>query len=230
MKQFILSMASLSSKIKIILLVMILSCIGFAEGYSQIGYQVALINNATGEPRAMETVKVDLEITNSEGNVIFSGSQTATTNDFGILSLSVGDSSTFKDLDWSKLPFYISVKADGILIGKTEILSVPIAEYAKNTGVLTIERLCETPFSRTLHYDWGKTYNRFSFDIDGTGSCFSETSSNSGQIESSSTDSFKWYKDGNTVIVTIDGMWGYEIRYIPDLDCLFVSDDGMVLK
>ena len=72
MKQFILSMVSLCSKFKIILLVLTMSCIGFAEGYSQIGYQVALINNATGEPRAMETVRVDLEITNSAGNVIFS--------------------------------------------------------------------------------------------------------------------------------------------------------------
>ena len=218
MKQFILSMASLSSTIKIILLVMILSCIGFAEGYSQIGYQVALINNATGEPRAMETVTVDLEITNKEGKTIFSGSQTATTNDFGILSLSVGDSSTFKDLDWSKLPFYISAKADGILIGKTEILSVPIAEYAKNTGVLTIKKLC----SQTWVYSDSNYKFSFTFNEDGTGN-YNYILYYNGAVERRGDYPLRYYCQGN-IVNAISETDSFMLIYIPETNSFSVSD------
>lgn len=40
--------------------------------HAQIGYQVALINRASGEPRANETVNVTIKITNSDGGVICS--------------------------------------------------------------------------------------------------------------------------------------------------------------
>lgn len=107
------------------------------SAYAQIGYQVALLNNATGEPRANETVGVQISITNSKGGVLYSGSQSATTNDFGIISLTVGKETTFNSLSSDQLPLFISATVDGILIGKSQVLSVPVAEYAKNTGTLT---------------------------------------------------------------------------------------------
>lgn len=109
---------------------------------AQIGYQVALINTADGEPRALETVSVKIEISNSAGEVIYSGTSTETSNEFGILSLKVGSEDMFEGVDWSKLPLYISATVDGVLLGKTQILSVPVAEYAKTTGSLTKEYLC----------------------------------------------------------------------------------------
>jgi len=57
---------------------------------AQIGYQVSLLNNATGEPRANESVTVTVKITDSEGTVICEQTKQETTNDFGILSMSVG--------------------------------------------------------------------------------------------------------------------------------------------
>ena len=112
---------------------------------AQIGYQVSLLNTATGEPQANKTVNVNIAIRNTENEVIHTEIQTATTNDFGILSLSVGNEDTFKDADWNKLPFYISVSADGTLIGKSQILTVPVAEYAKTAGpVLTKEMVVGT--------------------------------------------------------------------------------------
>ena len=108
---------------------------------AQIGYQVSLLDNATGEPRADETVTVEIAITDSNGKAICSERKSATTNDFGVLSLTVGNSSTFTDADWSALPFFISATIDGTLIGRSQILNVPVAEYAKQTGVLTKEIL-----------------------------------------------------------------------------------------
>ena len=107
----------------------ILSCIASAAS-AQVGYQVSLLNTATGEPRANTTVNAKVEITDSQDNVIFSGTQQATSNDFGVLQLSVGDADTFNKADTGKMPFFISVTVDGLLIGKSQILSVPVAEVA----------------------------------------------------------------------------------------------------
>ena len=97
---------------------------------AQIGYQVSLLNTATGEPRANVTVNAQVTITDSQDNTIYSGSQQATTNDFGVLSLAVGDDSTFANADTGKMPLFISVSVDGTLVGRSQILNVPGAEVA----------------------------------------------------------------------------------------------------
>ena len=122
----------------------VLSCIASAAS-AQVGYQVSLLNTATGEPRANTTVNAKVEITDSQDNVIFSGTQQATSNDFGVLQLSVGDADTFNKADTGKMPFFISVTVDGLLIGKSQILSVPVAEVAnKMKTSLTKEQLFGT--------------------------------------------------------------------------------------
>lgn len=109
--------------------------------YAQIGYQVSLLNTATGEPRANETVSCVIELTNSEGTVICSETKTATSNDFGVISLTVGNEKTFENMDWNKLPLFVSVTIGGKLIGQSQVLTVPVAEYAKKTGTLTYENI-----------------------------------------------------------------------------------------
>ena len=111
---------------------------------AQIGYQVSLLNSATGEPRANETVGVTLEITNSEGTVVCQESTSATTNEFGVLSLQVGSSNTFANMDWSKLPLYISATVDGVMVGRSQILTVPVAEVAKALVNVDLELICKT--------------------------------------------------------------------------------------
>ena len=104
----------------------------FAAARAQVGYQVSLLNTATGEPRANVTVNAQVTITDSQNKTIYNGTQKATSNDFGVLSLTVGDANTFVEAGTSKWPLFISVTVDGTLIGKSQILSVPIAEVANN--------------------------------------------------------------------------------------------------
>lgn len=144
---------------------------------AQIGYQVSLLNTATGKPQANKTVNVNIAITNAENEVVHTEIQTATTNDFGILSLSVGNEDTFKNADWNKLPFYISVSANGTLIGKSQILTVPVAEYAKTAGtVLTKEMIVGTWSYKYSSFSTVSTtpstvttYHSITFNADGTG-------------------------------------------------------------
>lgn len=112
---------------------------------AQVGYQVSLLNTATGEPRANTAVNAKVEITDSQDNIIFSGTQKATSNDFGVLQLTVGDAETFSKADTGKMPFFISVTVDGLLIGKSQILSVPVAEVAnKVKSTFSIDELVGT--------------------------------------------------------------------------------------
>lgn len=101
---------------------------------AQIGYQISLLNTATGEPRANETVTVNVSLSNNANEVFYSETKSATTNDFGVLSLSIGNADTFKGIDLSKMPFFIEVTANGVMIGKSQMLSVPVAEVAKRVA------------------------------------------------------------------------------------------------
>ena len=124
------------------ILILMLAVMPSIVAHAQIGYQVSLLNSATGQPRAGETVTVGVKLTNSENATVYTTQQKATSNDFGVLSLSIGDAETFEELDWNKLPLYIEVSIDGVLIAKSQVLSVPVAEYAKKSGlVLTKEFL-----------------------------------------------------------------------------------------
>lgn len=56
--------------------------------------------------------------------------------------MSIGDSETFTNANWSKLPFFIEASVEGRIPRKSQLLSVPIAEYAERTGTLTDDLLC----------------------------------------------------------------------------------------
>ena len=118
-------------KIKKLFIVLFMGIMFPYVSYAQIGCQVSLLNKTTGKPRANVTVDAEVTITNSDDEEIYKGTQRATSNDLGVVQLKVGNQGTFKDVDWSKLPFFIEVSVDGTVIGKSQILTVPIAEAAK---------------------------------------------------------------------------------------------------
>ena len=150
---------------------------------AQIGYQVSLLNSATGEPRANVSVEAEVTITNSDAGEIYKGTQRATSNDFGVIQLTVGNQSTFKDVNWTKLPFFIEVSVDGTVIGKSQILTVPIAEAAKYLAPgIDIDDLVGTwswksyygeVYSFTFRRDFSGTLNakdgeeQFTYEIEG---------------------------------------------------------------
>ncbi|MBD5261648.1 MAG: hypothetical protein HDS38_05900 [Bacteroides sp.] len=176
---------------------MLLSCIALSSYVSaQIGYQVSLLNNATGEPRANERVTVTVKITDSEGKTVCDETKNETSNDFGVISMSVGDSDTFANADWSKLPFFIEASVDGRLLGKSQLLSVSVAEHANHTGSLTADILCSKEW---IHrYSNGEYDGHFSYKFNRDGTCLF-TKSNSSGTHVSYHESY--FIDGNDVII-----------------------------
>ena len=163
---------------------------------AQVGYQVSLLNTATGEPRANTTVNAKVEITDSQDNVIFSGTQQATSNDFGVLQISVGDTDTFSKADTGKMPFFISVTVDGLLIGKSQILSVPVAEVANRMkSSFTMDDLLGT----WAYYKNSTNWNFYStFYDNGT---MTVNGNSEGNI---STDSYNYEIEGNSIFAYTD--------------------------
>ena len=152
---------------------------GILGASAQIGYQVAVVDQTTGEPKVNASVSVTVTITDNAGAEITKTTQSATTNDFGVVSLQIGSESTFADTDWSKLPLWISATVDGVSLGKTQILTVPVAAHAMHTGQLTAKKLagrwhhdsCTITFSSSGTYteswtDMGETL-RGRYEIDG---------------------------------------------------------------
>lgn len=137
--------------------------------YAQIGYQVALLNHANGEPRRNEMVSIKVDITDSADHVIYSQTQNATTNDFGLVSLNIGNETTFRDVDWSKLPLFISATVDGVMVGKSQILNVPVAEYALKAkeldGSITASNIIGT--WRYKYDGYEQDYYEITFDENG---------------------------------------------------------------
>lgn len=166
---------------------------------AQIGYQVSLLNKATGEPRANTTVNATITITDSQNGVVYTGTQHATSNDFGVLSLAVGNADTFQKVDTGKLPLYISVSVDGTLIGKTQILSVPVAEVANRLkSSFTKEDLIGTwKYSDTK--EWGTYYYSITFSSNGSFTRINKSTDNtdtySGTYEIEGNTIFLHYKE-----------------------------------
>lgn len=193
--------------IKIITFAIILSCIP-TMGSAQIGYQVSLLNTATGEPRANVTVNVRVEITDSKDNILFSGTQQATSNDFGVLQLTVGDADTFSKADTGNMPFFISVTVDGMLIGKSQILSVPVAEVAnKLKSSFTIDDLLGTWGNVNDNYN-AKNSRMYVFYKNGTVDYIEK------EYDGTYTDSYNYEIDGNNIYIYDNHGLQSRIRFI----------------
>lgn len=179
-----------------------LSC-GF-KSYGQIGYQVSILDQQTGTPRANENVSISIELSNSAGDVILSEHRATVTNDFGVVSLQIGSGTTFAEMDWSKLPLFVSATVDGVLIAKSQVLAVPVAEYAKHIGGVTKDILC------------GRTWSRW----DGETVTFSR----GGTCRVSGWDgTFRYYLSGNVITVQY-GNEGSIWSYVPEIDSFLGPD------
>lgn len=175
---------------------------------AQVGYHVSLLNTATGEPRANVTVNAQVTITDSHNKTIYSGTQKATSNDFGVLSLTVGDANTFAEAGTSKWPLFISVTVDGTLIGKSQILSVPVAEVANNLkSSFTKEELLGT-WNYDVHGEGWSRHSSIIFKEDRTAEFITIESHSDG---SSSSRSFKseYVIFGNTIMIISPGEDSY---------------------
>ena len=129
---------------KLLLILLCLPIIGFAQTVPQgINYQ-AVARDANGDELTNQTLTVKLSVISgsSTGTLSWQETHPVTTNDFGLFtavigqgtSTSVGSSTTFNVVDWGSASHYIKVEIDNgsgyVDMGTTELMSVPYAIHS----------------------------------------------------------------------------------------------------
>lgn len=125
----------------------------YGQAPQLMNYQ-AIVRDADGIPKDNEQVSLEFEILQGSptGDVVYEESHTITSNEFGLVSVIIGNgTSTFmlSDIDWSQGPFYLKTFIDGDELSNTELLSVPFSLYANTArnGVTEEEKA-----------DWNESY------------------------------------------------------------------------
>ena len=117
----------------------------FAQAPQKMSYQ-AIIRNSNDSLLVLSQVGMRISLVQGapSGTVVFSETQTATTNANGLVSLQIGMGTvvngTFACIDWASGPYYVKTETDltggtnYTIISSNELLSVPYALYAKSAG------------------------------------------------------------------------------------------------
>ncbi|MGM0626286.1 MAG: hypothetical protein ACQES0_10420 [Bacteroidota bacterium] len=97
----------------------------------------AVLRNSSGQLMENQQVSVDVEILegSASGTPVFSESHTISTNAYGLVSLEIGSVNDLSTLSWSAYDYFISISVDGVLMGTSQLLSVPFAMHANTASV-----------------------------------------------------------------------------------------------
>ncbi len=126
----------------LLLSALFISFLTFAQTPQGISYQ-AIALNSSGSPVVNSNVNIKLSILNNSasGTVLYSETQLKTTTAQGLFNLTIGQgtaiSGTFATINWETNAKFLKVEIDitggtnYILVGTTQLLSVPYALYAE---------------------------------------------------------------------------------------------------
>ncbi|PCH67149.1 MAG: hypothetical protein COC01_06375, partial [Bacteroidetes bacterium] len=131
--------------ISIALLFVLNSSLIFAQVPNAFKYQ-AVVRDVSGSIIADQSVSVRISIlqTTATGTTVYSETHAVTTNQFGLINLEIGSgtvvSGVFATIDWGSDLHFVKVELDEtggtnyLLMGTSQLLSVPYALYAENVG------------------------------------------------------------------------------------------------
>ena len=115
----------------------------FAQSPEKMSYQAVVRNNSnalvTNQIIGME---INIRQGTPTGIVVYTETQTPSTNANGLVSIEIGGGEGFSTIDWANGPYYIETKTDPTgatnytITGTSQLLSVPFALYAKTTAGL----------------------------------------------------------------------------------------------
>ncbi len=107
----------------------------YSQTPSSFQYQ-AVLRDASGGILANQEVEIGIAILQGSitGTEVFSETHLVTTNSFGLANLQIGSVNTtgMEAINWGADPYFVQVSVDGIIMGTSQLLSVPYALYAKS--------------------------------------------------------------------------------------------------
>ncbi|UCH13381.1 MAG: DUF1566 domain-containing protein [Bacteroidales bacterium] len=117
------------------LLVFMASSAGFSQAPQGIKYQ-AIARDAMGTVLTNTDVVFIISIIqgSADGITVYNETHNTATNKAGLVTLTIGQGETGNDfslIDWSNGPYFMTVEINGIIMGSSQLLSVPYAIYAR---------------------------------------------------------------------------------------------------
>ncbi len=133
----------------------------FAQSHEKISYQ-AIIRNSSNTLVTNTPIGIQINILqgSSTGTVVYTETQTPTTNANGLASIEIGRDAGFSAINWANGPYFIETKTDiaggtNYTITETnQLLSIPYALHAKTTETV-MEGIAETD---PVFNAWDKDY------------------------------------------------------------------------
>ena len=122
---------------------LILSASSFSQAPQKMSYQ-AVIRNSSGALVNSTTVGIKISIIQGSiaGTIVYSETQSTTTNANGLASLEIGSgvviSGSFSSINWAASPFFIKTQTDPTggtnytITGSSQLMSVPYALFSAN--------------------------------------------------------------------------------------------------
>jgi hypothetical protein len=130
-------------KLQLTIILLWCAMASFAQVPQGINYQ-AVVRDASGNQLVNQPVSVRMTILQNNAVVVYQETHAATTNDFGLVNLVIGqgtvDQGVFAAIDWSAGNYFaqteVDVTAGGnfLVMGSQQLMSVPYAMYAQTAG------------------------------------------------------------------------------------------------
>ena len=128
----------------LVALVFLTSFISFAQAPELMSYQ-ALVRDSNDQliQNSPVGLRISILLNSDTGSAVYTETHTVNTNENGLVTLSIGSGTTsddFSSIDWGDGTYYIKSETDPsggsnyTIEGTSQLLSVPYALYAKNSG------------------------------------------------------------------------------------------------
>jgi len=127
-----------------ILVAVLLSAFVFAQTPEKMSYQAVIRNSSDA---LVTNTQIGMEINIRQGSptgtIVYTETQTPTTNANGLVSIEIGGGAGFNSIDWSAGPYFLETKTDiaggtnYTITGTSQLLSVPYALHAKTAETVT---------------------------------------------------------------------------------------------
>jgi hypothetical protein len=123
-------------KLTLLIVSIVLAAGIFAQSPNQFKYQ-AVLRDGDGSIMSDESVVLDISILqgNISGTSVFDEQHSVTTTANGVINLDIGSVEDMSVIDWGADNYFIEISVNGMVMGTSQILSVPYALYAERTGL-----------------------------------------------------------------------------------------------
>jgi hypothetical protein len=131
--------------VSLVVVALLLGVLSFAQTPQLTNYQ-GVARDGSGNTLANQSVSVRFRIrqTTANGTVVYNENHNTTTNSFGLFNLPLGGGNAtngnFSTIDWANGPYFLEVSFDAsggtnyVVMGTSQLLSVPYALYAETAG------------------------------------------------------------------------------------------------